>query len=105
MNRQRTLNLCSIILTAAACYVVLYCMEKLHRSGSSVGDDVLLIGYTATIGSFGLSLLLTYISREDGFFTRALAWAAAVVCTGSLSFWTWIHLSGVVVSYSIITKP
>ena len=104
MYRKLTFNLGSVGLFAAACYVVYYCIGKLQRSGSSVGDDVIVIGYTVTIGSVGLSLFLTYLSRADGHLTRALCRATSAACVSSLSFWTWIHLSGVVVSYSSIMK-
>ena len=104
MYRKLTFNLCSVGLFAAACYVFYYCSGKLQRWGSSVGDDVVVIGYVVTIGSCGLSLSLTYLSRADGHLTRALSRATSAASVSSLSFWTWIHLSGVIVSYSSIMR-
>ncbi|MFO1457803.1 MAG: hypothetical protein U1G08_00225 [Verrucomicrobiota bacterium] len=104
MNLQRTLYLSSVILTAVACYVVHYCFEKLRRSGSSVGDDIIVIGYIATLGSTGLSLLGAFLARDTGVRTQALTQTTFVVCLGALGFWTWIHLSGVVVPYSTLEK-
>jgi hypothetical protein len=94
----------SIVLLALAGYVLFYGCQKIKISGSTVGEDVILIGYSLTAITTFLSALAVFAVRSASGFIRSLPIAALILSATSLGFWAWLHLSGIVVAYSSIRK-
>jgi hypothetical protein len=98
----------SVFLLAVSGYAIFCCIAKVRYaagSSTSVGDDVIVIGYAATVGTTLLSSLAVFIARNETAALRALPIAALLGGIGALGLWSWLHLSGVVVPYSSLMKP
>jgi len=107
MPITRIISFSSAFLLAASGYAIFYCVAKArYAAGSptSVGDDIIVIGYVATFGMALLSALTVFITRKETVCVRALPTAALLAGIGALGLWSWLHLSGVVVPYSSFMK-
>jgi hypothetical protein len=107
MPITRIISFSSAFLLAASGYAIFYCVAKARDaagSPTSVGDDVIAIGYAVTFGLALLSSLTVFITRKETVSVRALPAVALLTAIGALSFWSWLHLSGVVVPYSSLLK-
>jgi hypothetical protein len=94
----------SIVLLAVAGYVFFYGCQKIKISGSTVGDDAIMIGYGLTAITTFLSALAVFAVRSGSCSTRSLPIAALILSATSFAFWAFLHLSGIVVAYSSIRK-
>jgi hypothetical protein len=107
MKAQNLIIPLSILLLAVGGYVFSYGCRKIERSagfGTSVGDDVIVIGYSVPAIATVLSALAVFAVRSLSWSNRSLPIAALVVSAASLVFWFWLHLSGVVIPYSTTLK-
>jgi hypothetical protein len=107
MSITRIAAFSSAFLLAMSGYTILYCIAKAKYaagSATSVGDDVIVIGYVATLGTALMSALTVFITRKETVSVRAMPAVALLAATGTLGLWSWLHWSGVVVSYSSLIK-
>ena len=108
MPSARIIAWFSVLPLAVGSYALFYCVEKARLaagSETSVGDDVIIIGYVATIVGILLSCLAVFIVRHKPVIFRTVPVVALLVCGTAFGFWAWLHLSGVVVPYSSLMKP
>jgi hypothetical protein len=94
----------SILLLAVGGSVFFYGCQKIERSGSSVGDDVIMIGYGVPAIATVFSALAVFAVRSGSWLSRFLPVAALLVSAASFGFWAWLHLSGIVIPYSATLK-
>ena len=108
MRHKRIMAPLSVLLLALGGYVIFYCFKKLKLAAGStttVGDDVIVVGYIVTLSTALASCLTSFAARREAVGIRAVPTTALLVCIGALSFWCWLHLSGVVVAYPSVAKP
>jgi len=94
----------SILLLAVGAYVFIYGSQKIKISGSSVGDDVIMIGYCVPAIATVFSASAVFVVRSGSWLSRFLPVAALVISVASFAFWAWLHLSGIVTPYSATLK-
>lgn len=94
-------------LTAASLVIAIYslyfCLEKTLLASSQrvkVGDDIVVIAYLATISTCIVSGATMWLARRDQRLLIAFTRLTFGVCCAAFCFWTILHLSGTVVSYS-----
>src|SRR5262245_29494967 len=104
MKSTRLVIPLSIILLSVSGYVFFYGCQKIKISGSSVGDDVIVIGYGVPAIATILSALAVFAVRSASWFSRFWPVAALILSAASFGFWAWLHLSGIVVAYSTLQK-
>ena len=108
MSFARFVSWSSALPLAVGGYALFYCIEKARLaagSATSVGDDVIVIGYAATVTATLLSCFAAFFVRREAVLFRVLPTATLLVCGGALGFWAWLHLCGVVVPHSSLIKP
>src|SRR4026209_1678527 len=108
MSITRIAAFSSAFLLAVNGYAIFYCIAKAKYaagSATSVGDDVIVIGYVTTVGAALLSSLAAFVARKETTPVRALPTAALFTGLGALGLWSWLQLSGVIVPYSSLMKP
>jgi len=107
MAITRLIALASALLLAVGVYAIFYCIEKMRiaaDSGTTVGDDVIVIVYVTTVATTLFSSAAVFLTWNQPAACRALPISALMAGLGVLGLWSWLHLSGVVVSYSSIIK-
>jgi len=107
MKAPRFVTPVSILLLAVGCYVFFYGWQKIETSagfGTSVGDDVVVIGYSVPAITTVLSALAVFVVRARSWSNRSLPLAALAVSAASFVFWLWLHLSGVIIPHSATLK-
>ena len=108
MSFARIISWSSGLPLAVGGYALFYCIEKARLaagSTTSVGDEVIVLAYVATLTTTLVSCVAAFIVRREAVLFRALPAAALLSCGLALGFWAWLHLSGVVVAYSSLMQP
>lgn len=95
----------SLALAAIGAYALLYCFEVSRRVipgaiGTSVGDDVVVIGYSVTAIATVIGVWAFAGSLRGSNAARNVSILAVVLCASAFAFWTWLHLTGVLIPYS-----
>ena len=107
MSFARTIAWSTAVPLAIGGGALVYCIEKARLaagSSTTVGDDVIVLGYVTTVATTLLSGLATFFVRREPLALRAWPVTALVVCGTALGCWAWLHLSGVILPDSATTK-
>src|SRR5262245_43251125 len=102
MKPTRLVMPLSILLIAVGASVFYYGCQKIRNPGSSVGDDVIALGYCIPAIATIISAAAVFTVRSGAWSVRYLPVTALIFSAASFGFWAWLHLSGVVVGYSAL---
>ena len=107
MSFARIIAWSTVVPLAIGGWALVYCIAKARLaagSSTTVGDDVVVLGYVTTTAATLMSGLATIFVRREPVALRALPVTALLVCGTALGCWSCLHLSGVILPYSATTK-